>query len=98
MADNDKKVEPSLTAFADASAGGDDMVLADDLVIWTKDLGKPRRLSQQELSRLPEVPIEQMPTINGLIKQGVALAAIPTNSGIGAACYLVNLDALKKLD
>ncbi len=37
-----------------------------------------------------------LPTINSLIKQGVTIAAIPTNLGIGAACYLVNLETLKR--
>ena len=46
----------------------------------------------------PKLDGQFMPTINSLIKQGVTIAAIPTTSGIGAACYLVNLASLKRPD
>lgn len=69
-----------------------------DIMIWTDGLERPRKLTQEALQELPEVPDSLMPTLNELIKQGVALAAIPSTSGIGAACYLVNLAALRRPD
>jgi hypothetical protein len=70
----------------------------DDIIIWTTGLDSPRKLTQKALVNLPKVPPEMLPPLNSLIKQGVTIAAIPTTSGIGAACYLVNLTTLKKPD
>jgi hypothetical protein len=70
----------------------------DDIIIWSDDLDAPRKLTKKDLQGLPKLPSSLMPAINSLIKQGVTIAAIPTTSGIGAACYLVNLATLKKPD
>jgi hypothetical protein len=70
----------------------------DDIIIWQDGLDVPRKLTQQALEALPKLSTSMLPTINSLIKQGVTIAAIPTNSGIGAACYLVNLETLKRPD
>lgn len=70
----------------------------DDIIIWTEGLDAPRQLTSAALRDLPKVDSTLLPPINSLIKQGVTIAAIPTTSGIGAACYLVNLATLKKPD
>lgn len=70
----------------------------DDIIIWSDGLDAPRKLTRKDLETLPKIPSSLMPPINSLIQQGVTIAAIPTTSGIGAACYLVNLATLKKPD
>ena len=103
MADNTKQDEPAQpTAATDASSEGgvdaDKAPFVDDLIIWAEGLDVPRKLTQDALRKLPKLGPSMMPPINSLIKQGVTIAAIPTTSGIGAACYLVNLASLKKPD
>lgn len=70
----------------------------DDIIIWADGLDAPRKLTNAELNKLEKVPSTLMPTVNSLVKQGVVIAAIPTTTGIGASCYLVNLAALKRPD
>jgi hypothetical protein len=70
----------------------------DDIVIWAEGLDVPRVLTRTALEGLPKLGMTLLPPVNSLIKQGVTLAAIPTTSGIGASCYLVNLATLKKPD
>jgi hypothetical protein len=85
----------SETAVAPAEA---EAPFVDDIIIWSDGLDVPRKLTQEALQGLPKLPTTMLPPINQLIKQGVTIAAIPTTSGIGAACYLVNLTTLKKPD
>jgi hypothetical protein len=101
MADSPKQDEsvqsaaaPSATASAEAVAAP----FVDDIIIWAAGLDSPRQLTQDALRGLPKVSSSMLPPINSLIQQGVTIAAIPTTSGIGAACYLVNLTTLKKPD
>ena len=70
----------------------------DDIVIWKDGLGAPRVLTADALNGLPKVATANMAPINSLIQQGVVVAAIPSTAGIGAACYLVNLVAIKRPD
>jgi hypothetical protein len=70
----------------------------DDIIIWADGLDAPRKLTHAELNKLEKVPSTLMPTVNSVVKQGVVIAAIPTTTGIGASCYLVNLAALKRPD
>lgn len=70
----------------------------DDIVIWQDGLDAPRVLTSAALSGLPKVATANMAPINALIQQGVVIAAIPSTAGIGAACYLVNLVAIKRPD
>ncbi len=97
-------VSPEATAAAgpsDDAAGvsaADAAPFVDDIIIWTDGLEMPRKLTQEALKKLPPLAPSMMPPINSLIKQGVTIAAIPTTSGIGAACYLVNLASLKRPD
>ncbi|HWO22676.1 MAG TPA: hypothetical protein VNO30_28145 [Kofleriaceae bacterium] len=85
-----------------ATAGHHDAVVeapfVDDIVIWAEKLDVPRVLTRSALEGLPKLGTSLLPVVNSLIKQGVTLAAIPTTSGIGASCYLVNLATLKKPD
>lgn len=85
-----------------ADAGHVDVVdegrLLDGIIIWADGLDAPRKLTNAELNKLEKVPSTLMPTVNSLVKQGVVIAAIPTTTGIGASCYLVNLAALKRPD
>ena len=87
--------DPSASASADHL---DEAPFVDDIIIWSDGLDVPRKLTQAALQALPKLPTSMLPPINQLIKQGVTIAAIPTTSGIGAACYLVNLTTLKKPD
>lgn len=95
--DENQAASPDATA-----AGHHDAVeqapFVDDIIIWQDGLDAPRKLTQAQLVTLEKVPETLMPTVNSLIKQGVVIAAIPTTSGIGASCYLVNLAALKRPD
>jgi hypothetical protein len=70
----------------------------DDIIIWADGLDAPRKLTHSQLQGLDKVPSTLMPTVNSLVKQGVVIAAIPTTTGIGASCYLVNLAALRRPD
>lgn len=70
----------------------------DDIIIWADGLDAPRKLTSAQLATLEKVPSTLMPTVNSVVKQGVVIAAIPTTTGIGASCYLVNLAALKRPD
>lgn len=85
-----------------ADAGHVDAVeqapFVDDIIIWADGLDAPRKLTNAELQQLEKVPSSLMPTVNSLVKQGVVIAAIPTTTGIGASCYLVNLAALRRPD
>jgi hypothetical protein len=101
MADNTKQAEPASASTEGSPQGGVDTEQApfvDDLIIWADGLDAPRKLTQDALRGLPKLASSMMPPINSLIKQGVTIAAIPTTSGIGAACYLVNLASLKRPD
>lgn len=93
---------PAAAAAAPATRSHVDLVVeapfVDDIVIWTENLDVPRVLTQDALRQLPKLGSSLLPPINSLIKQGVTIAAIPTTSGIGASCYLVNLATLKKPD
>ena len=91
MADNDKKDQPQTGSAAEAAAP-----FVDDIIVWADGLDSPRKITAQTLRGLPKLDESLLPPINSLIKQGVTVAAIPTTSGIGAACYLVNLATLKK--
>lgn len=98
MAEDKEKDAAAQTATAGHVEEVDAAPFVDDIIIWTEGLDAPRKLTQQALQTLPKVPSSMMPPLNSLIKQGVTIAAIPTTSGIGAACYLVNLATLKKPD
>lgn len=93
---------PAAATAAPATRSHVDLVVeapfVDDIVIWTENLDVPRVLTQDALRQLPKLGSSLLPPINSLIKQGVTIAAIPTTSGIGASCYLVNLATLKKPD
>src|SRR5262245_30617086 len=97
MAEDENKTQPdqATTAHVDAV---ETAPFVDDIIIWQEGLDAPRKLTQAQLSTLEKVPESLMPTVNSLIKQGVVIAAIPTTSGIGASCYLVNLASLKRPD
>lgn len=86
------------TAESASVAEVDAAPFVDDIIIWNDKLDVPRKLTQEALAALPKLPTSMLPSINSLIKQGVTIAAIPTTSGIGAYCYLVNLATLKKPD
>jgi hypothetical protein len=96
MAEHDKRDQSPQMATAGASA--DTAPFVDDIVIWVGGPPdeRPRKLTREALAKLPQVDEKLMPPLNDLIKQGVVIAAIPTTSGIGAACYLINLTTLKK--
>jgi hypothetical protein len=101
MADNKQDTsapaQATATATATTTVEGDDAApFVDDIIIWQEGLDAPRKLTQKALVALPKVPSSMMPPLNSLIKQGVTIAAIPTTSGIGASCYLVNLATLKR--
>lgn len=98
MAEDNKQDEPAQAAAASSTEAVDQAPFVDDIIIWTEGLDAPRKLTQDALRSLPAVPTSLMPAVNQLIKQGVTIAAIPSTSGIGAACYLVNLATLKKPD
>ena len=98
MADNDKPDQPAQTATTGSPESAEGTPFVDDIIIWEDGLDSPRQLTQQALRGLPKVDPKLLPPLNSLIKQGVTIAAIPTTSGIGAACYLVNLATLKKPD
>lgn len=102
MAENDKPSETPSAVTATAPAAEpmhvEEAPFVDDIIIWSEGLDAPRQLTQEALRNLPKVSSAMMPPINSLIKQGVTIAAIPTTSGIGAACYLVNLATLKRPD
>ncbi|GEM_PF-5997929 len=73
-----------------------DIVLADDD-------GNVYHITQDTLSKLEAVDLKspQYELIAGLLRQGVASAAIPTPDNPGprpdAFCYLINLGALKQV-
>ena len=94
----DAPVPPAAASSSDAGSAGDSgsAPFVDDIIIWADGLDSPRKLTSQALLGLPKLAPSLMPPINSLIQQGVTIAAIPTTSGIGAACYLVNLATLKK--
>jgi hypothetical protein len=94
MSEHNKRDQPPHTATASAADAPAPFV--DDIVIWAGGLDKPRKLTAKALADLPAVDDKLIEPINDLIQQGVAIAAIPTTSGIGAACYLLNLTTLKK--
>jgi hypothetical protein len=108
MADKKKQDNATQTAAAEpaaaepATAGATTTAapFVDDIMIWIDEFAarneRPRKLTHQALLDLPQVDSSLMPQLNSLIKQGVTIAAIPTTSGIGASCYLVNLATLKK--
>jgi hypothetical protein len=81
-----------------STTDGAESPFVDDIIIWADGLKAPRQLSKQALLGLPQLDPSLLPPINSLIQQGVTIAAIPTTSGIGAACYLVNLATIKKPD
>ena len=91
MADNESKDKPQPAPVGEAEAP-----FVDDIIVWTDGLDAPRQITAATLKSLPKLDSSLLPPINSLIKQGVTVAAIPTTSGIGAACYLVNLATLKK--
>jgi hypothetical protein len=99
MADNTKdtrsEVAPEDVQTGEAQAETESPFV-DDIIIWCEGLSAPRKLTKAQLTQLPRLDPALMPPINSLIQQGVTIAAIPTTSGIGAACYLVNLASLKK--
>lgn len=94
--------DPNQQAASAATTSSTDQVeespFVDDIIIWAEGLKAPRQLSKQALLGLPQLDPSLMPPINSLIQQGVTIAAIPTTSGIGAACYLINLATIKKPD
>jgi hypothetical protein len=94
MSEHNKRDQPPATATAGASV--DAAPFVDDIIIWAGGPGKPRKLTKKEFANLPEVEDNLLPALNGLIQQGVVIAAVPTTSGIGASCYLLNLTTLKK--
>ena len=101
MADNQDQDQPSQTAATSVESEANVGVAApfvDDIVIWDQGLDAPRKLTMAALRQLPKLDGTFLPTVNALIKQGVTIAAIPTTSGIGASCYLVNLASLKRPD
>lgn len=98
---NDEKKQPTSDAATqpmDAALEAYAAPFVDDIIIWSEGLDAPRQLTRKALEGLPKLPTSMLPPINSLIKQGVTIAAIPTTSGIGAACYLVNLATLKRPD
>jgi hypothetical protein len=72
-----------------------------DIVIANDD-GKVYHITQDVLNKLEHVDLsdDRYQLIRGLLKQGVATAAIPTTSSAGpepdAFCFLLNLASLKK--
>jgi hypothetical protein len=70
-----------------------------DLVIANDD-GKVYHLTQAQLNRLKEVDLtdDRYQLIRGLLRQGVSMAAIPTQAGPepDAFCFLLNLGSLQK--
>jgi hypothetical protein len=98
MADNNEQNDAAQSAASTEANVGVAAPFVDDIVIWDSRLDAPRKLTMAQLETLPRLDSQFMPTINSLIKQGVTIAAIPTTSGIGAACYLVNLASLKRPD
>jgi hypothetical protein len=97
MADTTQQSAPVQTTTAPADQT-EEAPFVDDIIIWAEGLKAPRQLSKQALLGLPQLDPALLPPINSLIQQGVTIAAIPTTSGIGAACYLVNLATIKKPD
>lgn len=98
MADNQDQSQPAQSEATNEATVGTAAPFVDDIIIWDQSLDAPRKLTMAALKELPKLDGQFMPTINSLIKQGVTIAAIPTTSGIGAACYLVNLASLKRPD
>lgn len=94
----DASAQGATTTEGAATTEIDAAPFVDDIIIWNDKLDVPRKLTQEALAALPKLPTSMLPPINSLIQQGVTIAAIPTTSGIGAACYLVNLATLKKPD
>lgn len=105
MAD-DKKDKPAQTTATSTTAEHEaNAVFVDDIIIWSEVLrapdalvdgtALPRKLTHKALVELPPVDRVLLPEINSLIQRGVTIAAVPTSSGIGANCYLVNLATLK---
>lgn len=94
MADPNKQDASAATASSTDQV--EESPFVDDIIIWADGLKAPRQLSKQALLGLPQLDPSLLPPINSLIQQGVTIAAIPTTSGIGAACYLVNLATIKK--
>lgn len=96
---DDKDPTTTTTTATTTDTGTDGAApFVDDIVIWRDGLGAPRVLTADALEKLPKVATGNMGPINSLIQQGVVVAAIPSTSGIGAACYLVNLVAIKRPD
>src|SRR5688500_14645217 len=103
MADNSEQDPPEQSTgttetSSEVNVGATAAPFVDDIVIWDDGLGTPRKLTMAALRQLPNLDSSFLPTVNALIKQGVTIAAIPTTSGIGASCYLVNLASLKRPD
>jgi len=69
----------------------------DDLVINTSD-GKAKLLTKAAMEQLPDVPESLMPVVNTLLQRGVVAAAVPSNPGIGASCYLLDLQSICRPD
>lgn len=97
MAEDDK-TQGTATADAGHVDAVEQAPFVDDIIIWADGLDAPRKLTHAGLVALEKVPTTLMPTVNSLVKQGVVIAAIPTTTGIGASCYLVNLAAIKRPD
>ncbi|GEM_PF-5585767 len=76
-------------------ADHDDSTFIDDIVI-SGATPRPKLLTHAELLKLPDVGDNLLPVVNNLLQRGVVVAAIPSISGIGAACYLLNLASMKK--
>jgi hypothetical protein len=96
MSTDDKKHSaPQATVH---NADGTVAPFVDDIVIWANNLDSPRVLTADALQQLPKVSPTILAPINSLIQQGVVVAAIPSTSGIGASCYLLNLTAIVRPD
>ena len=67
----------------------------EDIVIHTTE-GKSKLLKKEAIDGLPDIPDELQPVVNTLLQRGVIVAAIPSNPGIGSACYLLNLSSIVK--
>lgn len=65
----------------------------DDIVIHTRE-GHTKLLKYEQIQTLPDVPDELSPVVDTLLQRGVVTAAIPSNPGIGASCYLLNLASI----
>lgn len=98
MAEDPKTPATDVAADAGHLDAAEAAPFVDDIIIWADGLDAPRKLTNADLNKLEKVPSTLMPTVNSLVKQGVVIAAIPTTTGIGASCYLVNLAALRRPD